>query len=393
MESLPERLPYDHGKFVNRANEIWLVIDKARELASSHPVEKRVVIFYGARGSGKSWLLQEIHYLLKAEHPSIPCVYLDLSTYGSRPSDEAVRAIIGQILQTLAGPSTESSLSNAMLDQWSALLVNGVNRPALMVLLFDHVDESHRDLLTLLEDRCLSPLAVLPNTLIVLAGRGREYVWRGPELRLRSEERDLPYFDLPCTQEQLDKQVPHPIPSADEIQILSGGYPWSNYLLGKHRDDKATALQQCVTILLGDLLGSEVDYAHLQALCVLRAFSDEMIPPMLAAYFDEPDYLKWQYRRYRQVRQALIRTTLVKWDEPCGGYVIDEALRRVLEHQLYERDPEIWERSHTAARDLFDAWQKEYPRTAVRWEKEMAYHAGRLTHGSLWMPQQEEGDD
>jgi hypothetical protein len=391
MDIQSERLPYDHLKFVNRADEVRLVVDKVQRLAAGLHEERRVVIFHGARGSGKSWLLREIKHSLQTTSLPVLCACANLSDEYDGPVDEAVRAILQQIYHALAEPASPSLLDNIKTEQWTELLAQEAKKPGrTLVVMFDHVDESSSDLLALLEDRCLSPLAVLPNALIVLAGRGKEYVWKRPELRLKSEERDLTYFDLPCTREQIEKQVPQPTPSADEIQALSGGYPWSNYILGIHHANKSAALDQCVVVLLHDLPVAAADLDHLRALCVLHAFSDMMIPYMFSAYFSQPDYKNWGYRQCRQVRQALIQTTLVKWNEPNGGYVIDEALRRVLEHQLHERGRTAWERMHTAARDLFAQWQEEYPRTAGRWQAEVAYHDGKLTHGPYWMPESQE---
>lgn len=388
-----ERLPYDHEKFVDRADEVRLVVDKAQRSAASLHEERRVVIFHGARGSGKSWLLREIEYWLNETLPDDLVLYLDLAEFTAQPVDDAVQILIHRIwkaAETRTGRGTIQVREDERLDVLAEALVTAVRRVGVLVLLLDHVDESSSDLLALLEDRCFSPLAVLPNALIVLAGRGKEYVWKRPELRLKSEERDLSYFDLPCTREQIEKQVPQPTPSADEIQALSGGYPWSNYILGIHHANKSAALDQCVGVLLHDLPVAAADMDHLRALCVLHAFSDMMIPYMFSAYFNQPDHKNWEYRQCRQVRQALIQTTLVKWNEPNGGYVIDEALRRVLEHQLYEQDRVIWERLHTAARDLFAQWQQEYPRTAGRWEAEVAYHAGKLIRGPFRMPKSQE---
>jgi hypothetical protein len=387
MNSL--RLAYAHDKFVNRTAEIQLVLGKAQQLAGRLPVEKRTVIFHGPRGAGKSWLLSEIEYQLKIEIPQALIFYLDLALFNpsQTPINKAIEAIIRQIDDKVKARTGLSYIepndneSNVLAER---LVANVRQLDEVLVVLFDHVDESLSELLSNLENYCLSVLAVLPYVLIVLAGRGKEHVWRIPELRLKSEEQDLAYFALPETQEQLEKQVPQPTPPADQIQQLSGGYPWSNYILGINLANKPAVLEDCLIALLGDWLempDPPADRAHLEALCVLRAFSDEMIPPMLAAYFDDPRYLDWPYRRYRQVRQSLVGTTLVKWDIASGGYGMDQALSRVLEHWLFEAHRETWTRLHSAARDLFHKWTNDYPRTANRWQKEFKHHDGKLAHG------------
>jgi len=379
-----ERPPYDHNKFVDRVDEVRLVVEKATKLASGQPEDKRVVIFHGARGAGKSWLLKEIEYQLKKQLPNMLTIYLDLLDYSDSSPEDAVRAIIGQTRSPIAnqlglGPS--QAPQDDSLPTLALALVDDAKRVRVLFLLIDHVNESSREMLALLEDRCLALLAVEPRVLIVLAGRGREYRWRGMELRLGSRECELPYFELSWTREQLKRHDPELAQVADEIQSLSAGYPWSNYILGVNRANRADALAQCVEFLIGGLPVSDDDRDHLEALCVLNAISDEMIPRMFTAYYNDPTYLTWRYRQYREARQTLIRTTLVKWKEEMGGYVMDEALCHVLEHRMYEHDRPTWERLHQAACDLFRDWVGKYPRTADRWQKEMAYHDWKLTHG------------
>jgi hypothetical protein len=392
MGTQPQRLSYDHDKFVDRTDEVKLVLDKAQQLVKGPVQDKRVVIFHGARGSGKSWLLQEIAYQLKANSASPCCVYIDLPSAleDNPPSDDDtfLSKIIAQIYGSLT-QATEAVMSDDLTPaEWARLLSETLARPErALVVLFDHVDESASSLLELLEDRCLSPLAVAVNVLIVLAGRGKEYIWKGPELRLKSEERDLLYFDLAWTREQLQRQVPQPAPTAEEIQPLSAGYPWSNYILSTNFANQLDALNQCVVFLLANLNLYPEALEHLEALCTLRVFSDEMITAMLAAYFDDLSYREWPYPQYRSVRQNLIRTTLVKWDGDQGGYIIDAALRHVLEHQLYLRDRVTWERLHIAACDLFRIWMADYPRTVERWREEITYHENKLAHGPQWVPQ------
>ena len=385
----PKRLSYDHAKFVDRTDEVRLVLDKAHNLAVASFEDKRVVIFHGARGAGKSWLLHEIEYQLKQTLPTVLTVYLDLAEFSAPPVDDAVWALITQIRGAIAdrlGSSPLQTQQSESLSMLASVLIDGVKRVPVLLLLIDHVNESSREMLALLEDRCLELLAVEPRVLIVLAGRGREYTWKSMELRLRSEERELPYFDLAWTREQLKRHDPQLAQAAEEIQSLGAGYPWSNYILSVNQANRADALAQCIDFLIRDLPVSDDDRDHLEALCVLNAISDEMLPRMFAAYYNDPTYLTWRYTQYREARQALIRTTLVKWKEEMGGYVMDEALSHVLEHWMYEHDRLIWERLHRAARDLFRDWADKYPRLADHWQKEIEYHDERLMHGPFWTP-------
>ena len=399
MSGLPDRLTHDHDKFVDRITEVRLVLDLVQRLLLGEPSDRRTVIFHGQRGAGKSWLLREIAFRLANKESGLT-LYLDLADFTGQEPHDAIQTVIQRVHQPVAetiGSAAVSLHATNDLDQLAEWLVADVKQmPGALVVLLDHVDESHKALLEALEDHLLGPLVGVPEVLLILAGRGKEYIWKGPELRIRSQECDLRHFEPSDTQEQLEKQVPQPTPPADEIQQLSGGYPWSNYILGVNRDDRIAALEQCITNLIGDWLNRSdppADRACLDALCVLRAFSDAMIPFMLGAYSDDSVYQTWEYRRYRQIRQSLLQTTLAKWDEPSGGYVIDQALRRVLEHWLYEKHREVWTRLHTAARDLFDEWASKYPRTAARWRKETTYHDGKLAHGPSWSLENQEEEE
>ncbi len=387
MSHSPNRLPYDHSKFVDRKKEVQWVQDKIECLIDGEPLNRRTIIFHGQRGAGKSWLLQEVMYQNEKKGGML-IFYLDLATFAEQQPGKAVRLAIKRLHQMVAqivGPAAAGFQAANSLDQQTDWLVADAEQlSAILVLLLDHVNESEEDLLEILEDRLLAPLINLPKTLLVMAGRGKQYVWKSPELRIRSDEWDLAPFKLPDTQAQIEKQVPRPSLPVDEIQRVCGGYPGSNYTLAQGSDDPVTALENCVLELIDDWLTVPQPPAqreHLEALCVLRAFSEAMIPHILAAYFEDPAYLDWKHRQCRQVRQSLVSTTLVKWDEPSGGYAIDDALRRILCNWLYEAHLDAWTRLHTAARDLFTEWIKEYPRTAERWREASAYHAEKLAHG------------
>ncbi len=301
MNGLPERLPYDHAKFVDRRDEIKLVSDIIEQLIDDGYAERRVVIFHGQRGTGKSWLLQEIRYQWR-DNAQVWPVYLDLSRYADRPPDDAVGDLIADVRQQAgaAGGRDLSRLSEALVAD-----VEGANR--ITLLLLDHVDESPKELLEPLEDHFLAPLANVPHVVSVLTGRGREYTWKSASIRLRSLERDLIPFDRDKTAEQLDRQAPAARPQADAILKISQGFPWSNYLLSLDLDDPQAALTTCADALIGDCLSipePPVERWALEALCVLGTFSDEMIPTMLAAYHDDALYLDWRYRQYRELRQS-----------------------------------------------------------------------------------------
>jgi hypothetical protein len=375
---LPERLPYDHEKFVNRHEELRLIVDRAKRLASSS-LEPRVIVFRGARGSGKSWLLHEIEHQLK-QPPLVVPILVELTVFSALPPDDAVRRVIYGILgemrqKNISGFANERE--DERLNILTSVLIDAIHAcEGICVILVDGVDESSNELLTKLEDHCLSPLAVEPNVLIVLAGRGREYIWKSSEFRLKSEEHDLSPFDPIQTLEQLRKQAPQAAQYADEIYELSSGVPWSNYLLRTLPASKADALQRTKDVLLGSetrLLARP----YLEALSVLRAFDENRMPVMFAAYFQQPA-TNWTYADCRNIRSQLTELRLAWWDRDEGEFTLDPAIRSVIENALHESDKPKWVVLHCTAYCLYRGWAKRYDRTRNRWRAEMTYHADKL---------------
>jgi hypothetical protein len=113
---------------------------------------------------------------------------------------------------------------------------------------------------------------------------------------------------------------------------------------------------------------------------VLRAFDEERIPTMLAAYYDNEDYRDWSYAQARKVREALVEWAFAHWDAEKGGYVLDELTRKLIERYLETAERKIWERLQESASDLYEEWAEKYARTKDRWQGEFDYHTDQLHH-------------
>ena len=236
-----------------------------------------------------------------------------------------------------------------------------------------------------LEDYLLGSLAVEPRVFILMAGRGRPYPWKTPELRLKAEFIDLePFPELQTTKEQLKRQQKRAVPRAAQIHKLSGGNPLANFLLAAHKD-LAAALDQVVDEMLGTVpeehRGRVREY--FEALCVLRAFDEAHIPVMLAAYYDDDTYRDWSYAQGKRVREELVRWGFAKWSDELGGYVPDEPVKRIAEHYLGEADKDKWRRLHHAAAELYEDWAQKYPRTSEWLSEEAEYHRRKIEEGGV----------
>lgn len=375
--------PYDQTLFVNRKQEIDLVTQKAQALSLGQPVPHRTTVFWGYRGTGRTWLLRRLTELL-CEVGGCYALYLDLNEWTpgllaqTMAPEQAVAEITGRLadqLKTRLGrpdsPPQEQHNSEPQNQEFLTVL-DDLLANDIFVLLLDHVYESDWGLLERLEEHCLSQMAVRPRVLLVMAGRGQAYHWKAPELRLYAEDHHPGPFDEDHTAEQLKRQQPAAEARAPQIYELSQGYPLGNYLLAT-QPTPAAALQEAVNGLLDGVSSPERDW--LEAVCVLRAFDEERLCPLLAAYFDNPAILKWPDRQIGQIRARLVQLAMVRWNDEMGGWEVDKAIRPVLERCLQAIKKQVWIRLHCAAYHLYLSWEQEFIEEKLRWQAEAQYHA------------------
>jgi hypothetical protein len=78
----------------------------------------------------------------------------------------------------------------------------------------------------------------------------------------------------------------------------------------------------------------------------------------------------------RELRDRLIETNLVRWQDK--RYVLDEAVRTVLEQYLKLQRHNVWRRLHERATDLYATWAQKYPGSRGYYEQRAVYHRGVL---------------
>lgn len=369
---LPEYAP---DRFVNREEEVEKVVQKVRTLTEGKTVEKRTVVFVGERGVGKSWLLDHLQTVLPRQFRNILVIRLDLREYEGKDPAWAVADMIQRVSVETGGPSERLGPDLAAMSRRLIEHLRGVLRESILLLLTDHVHESSWNLLPVLEDYLLGPLAAEPYVVIVMTGRGRLYPWKTPDLRLKAEFADLqPFQQIEKTKAQLERQARQALPNAQEIHRLSHGNPLANYLLGALGLQEG--LDRVVEAILEPVLPERRRQVreYLEALCVLNAFDEERIPDMLATYYSDDTYRQWTYAQARQVREELVRWAFARWNADAGGYTLDPVVRSLVEEYLKKAQPERWRDLQRAAWDLYTRWAREFTRTRERWEKEAAYH-------------------
>lgn len=363
--------PYSPDKFVDREDELRQ-LNRIVETG-----EKRAIVFTGERGVGKSWL--PAHWERQLRHrKDLVVLRLDLKEYIDKEPGWAVVDIIRRVSERVGGAR---EITKADLAEMSRRLLGDVRALGkTLILILDHVYESRWNLLEPLEDYLLAPLIAEPRVFIVLTGRGRLYPWKTPDLTLRAESVDVkPLPNEQATREQLEKQAPRGLHLAEKIHELTNGNPLANYLLAAEPQPARVS-----DAVIEELLATVPEESrpqirkYVEALCVLRAFDEDRIAEMMAAYTGDRSYRDWTFAQARQVRDELIRWALAQWDPKERAYVLDGNVRRMAQLHLQQNHLDRWSALHQAALQLYDRWAQQNPSTAPRWREEAQYHQSCL---------------
>ncbi len=399
---------YSPDLFVNREEAVNLVAEKVRRIWRGEPERKRVVVFWGCRGAGKTWLLRHLAEKILPEMPNVCAVYINLQDFQDKSVEDAVLEIVGEIVEALRR-SLGQTPHFTLLSEPKPLPLDEARRYLcevadvalgrhVLVLLVDFVYEAAPDLLEVVETHVLGPLVFKPRVVTVMAGRGQAYPWKTSQLRFEAEDVELKPFDLPkYTREQLEKQRPGVVSHADDIHKATQGYPLANVVI-PHPLEKATPaeMRAMIDLLLEPIRRPDGTWPpereHLEALCVLRNFDEEHIPVLLDAYRDKRVISNiaayhaagggpggWTLAKASEILRGLIHTKLVRWNpDVMGWWIVDQAIRHLLEEYLRVVEPERWRCCHQTAINLYTDWQTRYPEEADRWREEVEYHKGRL---------------
>lgn len=398
------KIPYQKEYFVDREEHLLNVLNKVRDLLSGKPVHRRTTVFYGPRGAGKSWLIRELCRRLLQDgefQGRLSLLYLTFDGQEIRWEETICSCISPEDAEAKPRKTTEGILTWACrrlspdcdpgdsMEEMSEQLVDICKADAAPLAIFvDGIDNVSPEFLRHFEAYFLAPLIQLPRVLVVLGGRTRDprpkggYTWKMPELKLYSDELDLEPFDEEQTREQLarleESGSPITAKAAPEVVKAGGGYPLHNVVLAQNIQgeppqwqNRAAALQECAESVLESVEAVLQD--HFQALCVLRAFDEDRMPPLLAAWFETPSSV-WDYQRCRRIRSSMVTSRLVRWQAP-KGFVMDQGVSQVLENALQENQPSKWHALHRAAYELFVQWVESYPSAKDRWQPEAEYHS------------------
>ncbi len=331
MSITPPIPPYGPSLFVNREEEIGLVVDKVHQFLRGRPPHPPHTAFCGPRGAGKSWLLRHLaEDVLPRTFNGHICILF-------HPLDPADPDLVRNTLTTACSTLGLSIPAGAQLDDISLWLITccqGKNHP--IVVIVDELDKIPPDTLKELEKYFLLPLAKEKNVLLILGSRVPSPGGRlsAPEIKLRIENRELPEFNEPQTAEQLQRLEVDPS-KAPKIRDTSGGYPLANAIMALTGDIIA-----CARALLEGVNPDLREYFW--ALSVPDRIDVEQMPRFLAAYYNnEPSV--WDAQTCWRIVRDMAQTHLVRWQQGTR-YTMDPAVRRVLRNALPLEYPDRWER-------------------------------------------------
>ena len=278
-----QRPAYKYKHFVARRREQEVFIDLIQKwLDAPKATDKRVLTFIGEYGVGKTWLLsrlieelsqngdrhdgmrsripllieynladhlpilisaneRQVHQKSQEETPAItlPLMQLLKDTYRKIVTDEPGAPLQGNTLKDMSQFFMQAM--NTYLEKYP------------LVIFIDSVFEAEWPLLEQFEDYFLGPLAINPNVFIVMAGRGRPYPWKTPELRYNALFYQVAPFNKDETAEQVKAQEPSKASEAPSIYAKSRGIPYVNYLLVEGGD-----IQKALCKMLGVIPDEQV---------------------------------------------------------------------------------------------------------------------------------------
>jgi hypothetical protein len=275
-----------------------------------------------------------------------------------------------------------SKISGASLATLSRTVMEAAHRllqEQVLVVFLDHAHEADWALLGLLEDYLLGPLAIEPNTLILLSGRGRLYRWKTPELGLKAKFIVLKPFTEDQTGEQFIKQELN-VANLQKIYQITGGNPLGNLILGKY-DNFQAGLSHLASTILEVVPEEQRDNLreYMEALCVLRVIDAYRIPKLLATYKQDPKLEDMDYNEANRVLDQIKNAGFARYDNTLHGFVMDQLVRTIFESYIKETELKTWKRLHEAAIDLYQYWLLRYPKGRQAWQDEIDYHQKALS--------------
>lgn len=368
--------PYSPEEFIPRS-EVELIRGMFRQWTESggRRMPPKAVLFRGERGFGKTWLSLHFHRAVFKEFDNVESLYIALFPLPPEyladmkekewvvPQTSQYEETCVELMTWICEQYKIEYPRNPTLVEVRRAVVAGLEKEfqqsRFLVLILDSVFETDWQLLEMVEQNVLAPLAELANVMFIMTGRGRPYPWISPSLRVGMKEQMLKDFPIDRLTEQNAKAAE-----------LSGGSP----LVGAYLvqvDDPVRALDQVANYLL-EVIPSSLDRKRLreafEALCVLDEFREGEMEIMLAAYYRSKEKdMPRDSAAVRDVRDDLLKTYLFRWEG--GGFQVDASLKHVLRNYLKYQHPQLWRDLNCAAYKIYIDFARNYKQFEKAYEE------------------------
>lgn len=415
-------------EFTNRVTELEIVASRIETLQRGRGAFQCVLNFYGIPGVGKSEMLGEIQRLARTGNwpgrrlAPVLCALTSLDAGASsdtshlsgpeilatliRQIDEqpsipkpsfydnldALRKEISAPLQDDEAWYRERQAAKRVADSFNIHLYQKTQKlKQPVILLFDDSDKAGSEVLDWLEFEVFSPLVQTDKVLLILAGSS-PVRWRRFEVRRR-----VYLGKLHPPQESIrlvSQQAPQWTKVADKIVQLTFGLPTANETvvealnqIDKRRPiDTSTfdqlrpeLMERLITDLVERRLWQDVEQElwpvfHLVA--PLRQFDVTTLRNILPQ-FDPERFSGRGGNYYLLMLNKLIDTALIEWSTQRKAYVLDDTLRHILALDMEIRQPELAEKIHQRAAELYERWLAEVPESRSSYLIEWLYHCAK----------------
>lgn len=369
---------------------------------------QRIVHIIGKSNVGKTFLLQRFGYELSQSHAFLS-LYITFEKYIDYQSDKFVLRTLQYVDEIISAelsvkPQLVETSNIAEYSDWVVRGIEQLARIKIFVLLLDEVSMLSVSQIQLLEHYLLARVLLLPNIIVVLAGRHltngwKEFVLR-PYIGNVSNVIELSGFDYENTGKQIQAINPHINALAAEIHEITGGSPGNNRKIVEQLGDPPQinyldAIRTCNQEFYGALAkistGIPKSAANellpaLEALCVLQDFDKEYeMPVMLSAHLalNGP----WTVHRCAALWNILSEVQvgpgkLVNWDMEKNALAMEEQTRFNLEKELKIRDVNLWKTLHCTAMNMYAEWTHQYGMDSIFADK-AEYHKRKLIDAGI----------
>ncbi len=432
---------FDPALFVNRDDVIQEIQEAIEKLQGDQTVKYRTIRISGERGVGKTWLLMKLHRDIfveegeEGEEGDVFSIFIDFDVAAQEEKRQEQHKWEFRLTSLDAEGFLEllKSLSQALgvfvpeetsIQEQAYWLVEEIKQRTekqVVALLLDGLFAAPPDFVSLLEDYLLSPVISLPDTFIIMTGRGDAPLFSNYHLNNLAKTyrlRPFPPIELANLFKELKGQTEYKklgengLNQLESIYRASGGYPRTALILA--RDGLGQGVENAIDFILA-VISNDKDKkedkrqkirSHLEAWALLNrwdptlsiewgirdsdaleflnahAFLEKRDEEAVKSQYNEEslktlyeEYQTWD-KRYqkpdlREFRKELQEFQLIRWEtrtinqeqqneqkEEVRGWFTDDAVRYPVAYSVEITKPGLWQWLHYVGWRLFDSWAK-----------------------------------